>query len=588
MQYEKWFLRTGHPGNLSRVMEIDPLLSRILAGRFPALCFEDPHDIEIVNRFLDREGPLFDPFLLLDMKKAVDLIFEHLARGSRILILGDYDVDGVTSSAILYQGLLFLKSRRNSASDLQIRIPERMAEGYGIHESIVEEILEKQYDLVITCDNGTREVASTKALTLGGVDLIITDHHALLTDEEGGEVLPVCRAFINPHRAGNELAFPEICGAFVALQLIRALLLEGKIGEEERALLESDLFQLGALGTVCDVMPLTFENRKLVYQGLRSMNEKPLPSLRALALQKELKEFSVYSLGFVLGPMLNAGGRLGSQNKYMDLFTASDPSELMSLAKELSDLNEERQAMQQEGLLEGIRQIEETMRKAPVKVVFLPKLHESIAGLVAGKLREKFNHPVLVITRGEEGLKGSARSIEAYSMVDALTQDSECFTKMGGHPMAAGFSLKEHPEGEEAAVRELSTRLNTHCQLTKEDFLPLITIDAAISFSYWDASKIELLSTLGPFGNRNPEPSFAQKSVQICFMEKKGKKQNVLKLSLLTPEGTIVEAVSFHPEWADTYRAKDLVDLVYTPFLDTYYQTPRISFKILHIRYSQT
>lgn len=589
---EKWIVKGGKSLPFMQKYQLHPLMARILAARI---------ELEKVPLYMDREAPLFSPWLMSDMKQAVSIVRQHLEKGSQIRIVGDYDVDGLTSSSILYLGLQEL-IRQVSGTDkakLSCRIPERIGEGYGFSVSIAEEVLQDGVDLVITCDNGIREMASASFLKQHGIDMVVTDHHEILLDDEGKEELPEAGAVINPHRQGDQSPQSLICGAFVALQLIRALY------EVYDLTVPPVLYGYGALGTVCDVMPLVEENRRLVYQGFKILNQMPTTGMKALMEAGSVKEINTYTAGYVIGPMLNAGGRLGSQNRFLEIMLSNDEKECQMLAKELFDLNRQRQQMTEEGIAAGISQVESDLPEDLVKVVYLPQLHESIAGLVAGKLKEKYQRPVFVLTKGEKGLKGSGRSIPAYHMFQEMNKAAGHFSKFGGHAMAAGLSMDADEGKEEAAVQALRTALNENTDLTEDDCIPLVYIDAVMPIHQLDVRLVQMLEELAPYGTGNPRPMLAQKNLVLKRCQILGKKQNVLRLTLIS-EGqgmevicfdvsTVLELVRRHSGETAVQEVKDgkylslpfAVDLVYQPEIDMFTGMPRVKILAQHLRISE-
>ncbi|MCI8632648.1 MAG: single-stranded-DNA-specific exonuclease RecJ [Lachnospiraceae bacterium] len=577
---EKWIVRGGRSLPYIEKYQLSPLLARILAARVT---------LEEVPAYLDRSAPLASPWLLLDMEKAVGMIQKHLVAGSRIRIVGDYDVDGLTSTAILYLGLTALGRK----AEISCRIPERIGEGYGFSRSIAEEAIRDGVELVITCDNGIREKESASYLAEQGAELIITDHHEIERIDEK-DVLPIAGAVINPHRQGDGSPQTLICGAFVAYQLMRALY------EKENKQLPEVLKGYAALGTVCDVMPLVEENRKLVYQGFEILNQQPSTGIEALMQAGSVKEITPYTAGYVIGPMLNAGGRLGSQNRFLEILVSQDEKRCRLLAKELFDLNRERQHLTEEGIQQGICQVEGTLDM--VKVVYLPQLHESIAGLVAGKLKERYQRPVFVLTKAERGLKGSGRSIPAYSMFQAMNQIAESFSKFGGHAMAAGLSLDAEEGKEEEVVQALRFALNQRAELTEEDCQPTVYIDAVMPMQQLSVRLVQELELLAPYGTGNARPMLAQKQLLLKRCQIFGKKRNVVRLTL-SAEGQAVEAVCFdvpavmelirqHSGEKVVLEANDgkylstpfAVDLVYQAEIDMYTGMPRVKICIQHLR----
>lgn len=582
---EKWIIRGGKSLPFMQRYQLHPLMARILASRI---------SLDQTNEYLDRKAPLFSPWQMADMQEAVRLIRLHLKKQNRIRIIGDYDVDGLTSTSILFQGLTAL----GYDAAVSCRIPERIGEGYGFSLPIAEEMRRDAIDLVITCDNGIREMESAAFLKEQGIDLIITDHHEIALTETGQELLPEADAILNPHRKGDQSPQSSICGAFVAFQLIQALYqAEGKTPP-------AHLIGYAALGTICDVMPLLQENRRLVYQGLEELNRRPTTGLSALMEAGGIQRITPYTAGYIIGPMLNAGGRLGSQNRYLQLLLSEDPAECRQLAGELYALNRERQQMTEIGLQQGAEQMEQYLAEDPVKVVYLPDLHESIAGLVAGKLKERCQHPVFVLTKGETGLKGSGRSIPAYSMFEEMNQAAHLFRKFGGHPMAAGLSMDCVEGKEEDAVLALRSALNQNCSLTEEDCAEIVYIDAVMPVHQLSVSLVQMMDGLEPCGTGNPRPMLAQKGLLLKRCQIFGKKRNVMRLTLVS-EGQAVEAVCFRTEVVEElvlqhsgesaiqeinsgkYLSRPIaVDIVYQPEIDTFTGTAKVKIMVKYIRFS--
>ena len=595
---EKWFARAGHAKPLIEKYHMDQLTARIVAGR---IAQEDP------AVFLDRDKPLFDPALLKNADMLVGVLREKLESGAKVAIVGDYDVDGLTSTAILYIGMkkVFPKA------DVTYRIPERIRDGYGFSPSIAEELYHQGVDTIITCDNGVSAYEAGDFCDEKGMTLLITDHHIIQKNPDGSLRLPKATVITNPELCPEALPTPKICGAFVAYQVIRLLYREVSGYPPAEPEWMNSLKGYAAIGTICDVMPLKGENRRLVYQGLQYLNSRPAPGISALKEAAGIKSLDPYRVGYMIGPMINAGGRLGDQNHFLSILISGDRKLLKNLSQEMYDLNKERQTMTDAGIQEGIKQLETSPETDHVKVVYLPDLHESIAGLVAGKLKEKLYRPVLVLTDAEDGLKGSARSIPGYSMVERLQEVEEFFSKMGGHEMAAGFTLKL-PDGADAearleVVKAFSQALNDHCPLKEDDLFPTVYIDAVANAAGIDIPKLSKLEVLSPFGTENPRPLFAEKGMKILKGKFLGSRKNVLRLTM-QGHGGVIEMVCFKVEEFkdfiledpaegrshlqeienETYFSTPMeVDVIYTAEIDTYYSEPRVKLALSHFRYSQ-
>ena len=593
MKKENWMVRGGRAAPIVEKYGIDPVLARIIAGRLNGSSVED---------FLDRTGKLFDPALMMDAQGAGQMLIRDLSNGGSIIIVGDYDVDGITSTAILYLGL----KKLFPVADVNFRIPERMSEGYGISHSIAQEIVQHGASHVITCDNGISAAEPIRYLKEQGIRVVVTDHHEIPKSEEGREILPEADYVIDPHREGDQSVQKEICGAFVALQMIRLIWRQMDPSLTEPAWMKL-LYGYAAFGTVCDVMPLTGQNRRLVYQGLRILNEMPSVGIRSLMSVAEVGILDPVTVGYRIGPMLNAGGRLGSQNKYVYILLSEDETVCLQIARELMNANRLRQDMTENGVRDGLAQLGDSPAGDLVKVIYLPDLHESIAGLVAGKIKEQIYRPVLVLTKGEEGLKGSARSIEPYMMVEELAKVRDHFTKMGGHAMAAGFSLSAEKGKEESVVEGLRKALNERCRLKDEDLVPTVWIDASLKPSSVTLPFLDRLELIAPYGVKNPKPQLAAKELTLLRARIRGAKGNVINL-LLHDEGGVLEAICFdrarieellsasrQPQFALEemergiyFSDPPIVDIVYEPSIDRYYGTPRVKIQVTHIRYSQT
>ena len=534
---EKWIVRGGRAKPLMEAYGLPFLIARVLAGRLES---------EDVTSFLDRDGELFDPSVMTDLPLAAELLKTHLDRGEKLFIIGDYDVDGMTSSSILYLGLKLLYP----AGDIHVRIPERITDGYGFSVEIAREVVEEGCQIVMTCDNGIREFDTAAFLKAKGIPMVITDHHAIETTPENGDRIPEADAVVNPHRAEDPSPQKEICGAFVAYQLIRYMVSRFK-SEEADSILMKQLMGYAALGTVCDVMPLTHENRKLVHQGLRALETYPTEGIRAMIKTASIKHLDVYAAGFTIGPMINAGGRLGSQNHFFEaMITTSQPVATM-LAGEMNALNKTRQYMTDQGIEEGLKQVEEHPDDKVV-VLYLPELHESIAGLVAGKVREKTGKPVFVITRSQDGLKGSGRSIEAYSMFESMNRCPELFVKFGGHAMAAGFTLRCEEGHEAEAAEGMREALNRTCTLKDEDFIPIVYIDSTMDPSLMTLDLTKQLDKLGPFGVKNPRPLLAAKNQRLIGFSVFGRRMNAFRLTFECEHG-VYQMISFDRDLMESF-----------------------------------
>lgn len=536
---------------LSRKFHISPVTARIIRNR--NVCGE-----EAVQKYLyGTWEDLYSPHLLKDADLAADIILKKIEEKNPIRIVGDYDIDGVCSTYLLFVAL----KRLGGVVDYEI--PDRIKDGYGINEQIVEQASEDGIDTILTCDNGiaaTHQMARAKEL---GMTVIVTDHHDI-GQEDGKDVLPLADAVVNPKQADCNYPWKEICGAVVAYKLIQVLYERAGIPQKEWL----DMMEFAAIATVGDVMRLQDENRILVKEGLNRISQTQSVGLKKLVDKNNLdiNKLSAYHIGFVIGPCLNAGGRLQTAKLALELLLCKDEAKADELALELKNLNDQRKSMTIQGTAEAAKQVEEKYGKDSVLVVYLPQCHESLAGIIAGKLREKYHKPSFVLTKGAEGVKGSGRSIESYHMFQALTGVKDLLTKFGGHPMAAGLSL------DEKNVEKFRQELNRQADLTEEDFVPNIWIDVAMPMDYVSESLIQELERLEPFGQGNEKPQFAQKNLTIRSARVVGKNRNAVKLSLVTPEGVPMEGMAFTDgdEFLADMGARRVMDAIYYPGINEY------------------
>jgi single-stranded-DNA-specific exonuclease len=549
-----WMLQTKRADfdGLAKRFNISPVTARIIRNR-------DITGEDEINRYLyGTLVDLYDPHLLKDMDRAVCILREKVGNGSRIRIVGDYDIDGICSAYLLYQGL------RRCGAKADYQIPERIRDGYGINESIIQRAYDDGIDTIITCDNGIAAMNQICMAKEMGMTVIITDHHEVPFDENGKELPPPADAVVNPKQATCSYPFKGICGGVVAYKLVQALYEAFGVpaGEWE------DMLEFAAIATVGDVMRLQDENRILVRQGLKKISETKSLGLRKLvdACGLDIRNLTAYHIGFVIGPCLNASGRLQTAKLALELLLCQDEQKAASMADELRVLNEERKTMTRKGVEEAVRQAEEQYKEDSVLVIFLPDCHESVAGIIAGRVREAWNRPTFVLTRGEGCVKGSGRSIEAYNMYREMCGVQELFLKFGGHPMAAGFSI------EEGHVEELRRRLNEQADLKPEDFIPKVWIDAAMPLEYISSGLVEELKLLEPFGQGNEKPQFAQKGLQIRSARVLGKNRNAVKLSLVTEKGLAMDGMLFTEgdRFLEELGEKKMMDVVYYPDVNEY------------------
>ncbi len=516
---------------------ITPVLARIMRNR-------DVTGDEEIEKFLHGDlEDLHDPFLMKDMERAAEIIMAKIKEGKSIRIIGDYDVDGICSSYILFTGLRELGGR------VDIVIPHRMKDGYGLNDHLIEEAARDGIDTILTCDNGIAAAPQIQLAKEKGMTVIITDHHEVpFEDGESGRkyLLPDGDAVVDPKQPDCQYPFKQICGGVVAFKLIQILFFLFDMPRKDRRRhqqLLDELLAFAALATICDVMELRDENRIIVKKGLELMSQTTNPGLKALLMVNgiEGRTLSPYHAGFIIGPCLNATGRLDTALRALELFRSQDWKEAVTIAEDLKQLNDSRKQMTEEGVKEAVRQVEGTeLSKDRVLIVYLPECHESLAGIIAGRVREKFGKPAFVLTKAEDGIKGSGRSIEAYNMYEEMTAVKELFTRYGGHKMAAGLSLPD-----EKSVEEFRKRLNENCRLTKEDFEEIVHIDVPMPLAYADRKFIKELSLLEPFGTGNPRPLFARKGISLLSGRKIGKSQNVGKYTIADEEGRQYEMIYF-------------------------------------------
>lgn len=553
MAEEIWMLQTKKAdfNKIAARFKIDPVTARIIRNRG----IENEAEIE---RYLSGTlDSLYRPELLKDMDLAVRILKDKIQQGKRIRIIGDYDIDGVCSTYLLYTAF------RRLGAQVDYEIPDRIKDGYGMNEAMIEQAHLDGIDTIVTCDNGISAYGQIKLAKEYGMTVIVTDHHEVPLDGEL-EILPPADAVIDPKQSGCNYPFPEICGAVVAYKLIQAMYREYDVPEQEWR----ELLEFAAIATVGDVMKLQDENRLIVKYGLQRMAHTSNLGLRKLAEQTnlDLSHITAYHIGFVIGPCLNAGGRLQSAKLALSLLLAEAEADAERLAAELKELNDQRKDMTEQGTAEARILVESWYEKDKVLVVYLPECHESLAGIIAGRLREYYQKPAIVLTRGEEGVKGSGRSIESYHMFKKLTEVKDLLKKFGGHPMAAGLSL------EEEKIDEFRRRLNENSGLTEEDFKARVWIDVPMPVGYVTEKLIKEFQYLEPFGQGNEKPLFAEKGLRIRQARVMGKNRNVVKLTLEEKNGFAIDGLYFGDgEAFEEERAgRRAIDIVYYPDINEY------------------
>ena len=567
---EKWMIAAKRADfqAIAQRFGIDQVTARLIRNR-------DVVGDEAIHEYLHgTREQMHSPWLMKDMEKTVDILTEKIRAGSRIRIIGDYDIDGVMSTYIL------LKSLEGLGADVDHVIPNRITDGYGINEHLIEQAYQEGRDTIITCDNGIAartQIERAKAL---GMTVLVTDHHEVPfedTTEGRIEVLPPADAIINPKQKACTYPFSSLCGAGVALKLVEALY--------QRLQTDTDIvdrmLEYAAIATIGDVMDLVKENRIIVKEGLKRLHHTTNMGLLELIRVNNLEpqNISPYHIGFVIGPCLNASGRLDTARRSLKLLCADNQEEAARLAGDLKSLNDSRKEMTNQGVEQAIRLVETTdLKNDSVLVVYLPECHESLAGIIAGRIREKYHKPSFVLTQGEEGVKGSGRSTECYSMYEKLCECREYLTKFGGHPMAAGLSL------EEDNIEPFRRKLNELSGLEPEDFIEKVSIDVPMPINYIRKELIQELKILEPFGKGNEKPVFAQKGLRVLRSRVLGSGRNVVKMQVADEAGYTMEAIYFGDgdKFCEDIRGKQTLSVVYYPEINSYMGRETIQIVIRH------
>lgn len=559
---EKWFvaMKKADFNGIAEKYQISPIIARLMRNR-------DVIGDEAIDFYLNGTvEDLYDGLLMKDMDRAVDILKEKIEEGKKIRVIGDYDIDGVNATYILQQGLAGL------GADVDTDIPDRIKDGYGLNQMLIDRALEDDVDTIITCDNG---IAAMNEIAYGkenGMTIVVTDHHEVPYLEENGEkkyLLPPADAVVDPHRADCEYPFKGLCGAAVAYKLVEVLYRVSGKPEQEVEHLQESLMENVAIATIGDVMDLVGENRVFVKKGLELLKTTKNEGLHALmqCTGVDTANLNTYHIGFVIGPCINAGGRLDTAKRALELLNASNRREAVTLAADLKELNDSRKEMTEEGVEEAVRQIESSSWKDDqVLVVYLPECHESIAGIIAGRIKERYYRPTFVLTKGETGVKGSGRSIEAYDMFAEMSRCRELFTKFGGHKLAAGLSL------EEEKVEVFRKRINELADLTEEDLQMKVSIDMRLPFPYINEELIRELKILEPFGKGNGKPLFAESKLRVIQPRIFGKNRNVLKCRLEDQQGNQMEAVYFGEveDCLQKMEKKQIMSFTYYPSINEY------------------
>lgn len=552
VEMAKWMLaaRKADFDAIAQKFHISPVLARILRNR-------DLVTEQEIDRFLNGTlADLYDPSLLKGMQEAGQCLFQKIGQRVKIRIIGDYDVDGVCSAYILLRGLRLL------GADVDTVIPHRMKDGYGLNDHLIEQAKEDGIDTILTCDNGIAAADQIRLANTCGMTVVVTDHHEVPYEEQEGERiyrLPPAAVVIDPKQEDCPYPYKQICGAVVAYKLIRYLFREAQkihwtgrdgepVDEQAAQVLLQELLSFTALATVCDVMELRDENRILVREGLKEMAKTTNYGLKALLQVNDLygKPLTPYHAGFVIGPCLNATGRLDTAKRALELFDASSIEEAALIASDLKSMNESRKQMTEDGVKLATQQVEQELSGDDILVVYLPDCHESLAGIIAGRIREKYHKPVFVLTSAEEGVKGSGRSIEAYSMYEEMNKVKELFARFGGHRQAAGLTLAAEDGFSDAQLADRFRKaLNANSTLKSEDFEEVVHIDVPLPLKLADRNFLAELEKLEPFGTGNPKPLFARKQISILSMAKLGKTGKFRRIRIADEQGNPYQAVYF-------------------------------------------
>lgn len=565
---------------------IDPVTARIIRNR------EVIGDEEIHSFLAGTLQELPDVHLMQDLDLLVELLDQKINEKAKIRIIGDYDIDGVMSSYILYRALT------RCGAQVDVAIPNRITDGYGLNRNLITEALECGVDTILTCDNGITAIEEIAYAKEAGMTVLVTDHHEIPFKDVDGERIYMrseADAIVNPHQKTCAFPYKDLCGAGVAWAVIVALYEKNNIEQKEA----EELLEFVAFATVGDIMSLTGLNRILVREGLKRIHHTTNIGMRALISRCGLlpEQIDTYHFGFVLGPCINAAGRLDTARRALRLFISESPEEAAEVADKLVILNEERKEMTRQGVEEAKQLVEEGgYENDPVLILYLPNVHESIAGIIAGRIREYYYRPTFILTKGEDGVKGSGRSTEEYSMYEQMCKCSDLLTKFGGHPMAAGLSL---PEENVEAFRK---QMNENCPFRAEEMVQTIHIDVPMPVDYVTNALVEEFSILAPFGKDNPKPVFADRNLKISRMWIVGKNQNVLRMTLISKQGRPLSAIYFGDiEAMQTYLVEQYgtqevdkafhgrenniqISIVYSPKLNTYKDSETLQFEIQYYR----
>lgn len=546
---------------IGRKFHITPFTARLIRNK------DIMGDREIQEYLYGGLGNLHPASLMKGIPEAVTLLRKKIREGAAVRIIGDYDIDGVCATYILLKGL------QAAGAKVDTDIPDRKKDGYGLNRELIRRALEAGVDTILTCDNGIAAPAEIAYAKEMGMTVIVTDHHELQ------EVIPPADVIVNPRQPDCPYPFKKLCGAAVAWKLVQELW--SRLGYPEE-LAYGDLLMFAGFATVGDVMDLTGENRILVKESLKRLRQTSHPGMSALIEVNDISRdrLSAFHIGFVLGPCINASGRLDTAKRALELLNTENRALALERARELKELNDERKALTEQGVEAATELIERSdMKKDRVLVVYLPDCHESLAGIIAGRIRERYYRPVFVLTRGEDAVKGSGRSIETYSMFQEMSRCKELFLKYGGHPMAAGLSLQEENVG------LFRRKINELCSLTEAELTEVIHIDMALPFSCVSEMLVDELELLEPFGKGNTKPVFAARNVQILGLRVLGKNGNVLRMKLMDDSGTAIEGIYFRDDMNTALaelQKKPAVHILYYPEINEFRGQKNLQLRVLN------
>ena len=571
MKQTQWMLYTKRADfyALAKRFGISPILARIMINRGVQ---PDGFDKYLHGSLSD----MHDPLLMKDMSEAADAIIEAVRQHRHFRVVGDYDIDGVCSTYLLVMML------RHLDADVSYDIPDRVRDGYGINEAIVSRAHDEGIDFILTCDNGISAVSALELAREYGMTVVVTDHHEIPKDETGADKLPPADYVVDPHRADCPYPFKSICGGVVAWKLMQVIYEKLGIAPEEWM----QYADLAAFASVGDIMPIVDENRIITTYGLSLFSHTSNRGLAGLIEAAGLtgRPITAYSLGFVLGPCVNAAGRLESAKTALELLLCESADGICELSEHLQLLNEERKELTVRYAQVACDMVDAIYEQDAVKVILLDGCHEAVAGIIAGRVREYCNHPTIVFTRSADGyLKGSARSIEAYNMFEKLSEHTELLVKYGGHPMAAGLTIREDD------LDALRDALNRDAGLEADDFIERIMIDVELPFSYATMAFVHELELLEPCANGNESPMFAQRDVELLSARVMGRLHNAVRMRLRDSAGTVANAIMYTDAdaWMEQMRGAKLLDVLYYPQINEYNGTVSVQLVVKDARRSR-